>query len=222
MSSSPSPQKPVDLHTELSVKYIEKSSRPIIAKQVFETFDGHEVTDPMLKEAANLFNENYGIWGADPTGSQRMPKQGELRKDRSSRVSNHQDRKSREAEQRSSTGPIPTRRCRLLLRKSHNRGSPGRECVACRWNVKDKTVCWITQLVVHGDYRERGLASSLLNCLRRDDDDIYGLMSSHPAACLAAAKACGSNRHTTPFHYAFETHCLFRWYQLGSNGLHSR
>ena len=32
----------------------------------------------------------------------------------------------------------------------------------------------------------------LLNQLRHDDDDIYGLMSSHPAACLAAAKAFGS------------------------------
>ncbi|RMZ82762.1 hypothetical protein DV738_g1668, partial [Chaetothyriales sp. CBS 135597] len=63
---------------------------------------------------------------------------------------------------------------------------------ACRWKVKDKTVCWITQLVVHSDYRERGLAAGLLNCLRQEDDKIYGLMSSHPAACLAAAKTFGS------------------------------
>jgi len=34
----------------------------------------------------------------------------------------------------------------------------------------------------------------LLNQLRHDDDDIYSLMSSHPAACLAAAKAFGSKR----------------------------
>jgi len=34
----------------------------------------------------------------------------------------------------------------------------------------------------------------LLNQLRHYDDDIYGLMSSHPAACLAAAKAFGSKR----------------------------
>ena len=36
----------------------------------------------------------------------------------------------------------------------------------------------------------------LLNQLRHYDDDIYGLMSSHPAACLAAAKAFGS-KHTS-------------------------
>ncbi|MCJ1367446.1 hypothetical protein MMC16_006579 [Acarospora aff. strigata] len=41
-------------------------------------------------------------------------------------------------------------------------------------------------------YRERGLAVDLLNQLRRDDDCIYGIASSHAAACLAAARAFGS------------------------------
>jgi len=50
-------------------------------------------------------------------------------------------------------------------------------------------VCWVTQLVVHRDYRERGLAVGLLNELRQDGDDMYALI---PAACLAAAKAFGS------------------------------
>lgn len=128
-SSFHRPPKKLNFHTELSVKYIEKSSRPIIRKQIYETFDRNEVTDYMLKEAASLFSESYGVWGTDPTGSQRMPKQGELRKARSSRVSNHQDRKSREAKQRLSTRPISTRKRRLLLRKGLNRGSSGRERV---------------------------------------------------------------------------------------------
>jgi hypothetical protein len=34
----------------------------------------------------------------------------------------------------------------------------------------------------------------LLNQLRQNNDNIYGLMSSHPAACLAAARAFGSKR----------------------------
>lgn len=63
---------------------------------------------------------------------------------------------------------------------------------ACRWSYGDKTVCWVTQLVVHQDYRERGLATGLLTFLKHHDDDIYGIMSSHPAACLAAAKAFAS------------------------------
>ena len=76
---------------------------------------------------------------------------------------------------------------------------------ACRWKVKDKIVCWITQLVVHSNYREHGLAFGLLNCLRRDDDNIYGIMSSHPAACLAAAKAFSSKKNTTLFTMNFRT-----------------
>lgn len=55
----------------------------------------------------------------------------------------------------------------------------------------NKSVCWITQLVVHREYRERGLAAGLLNELKENDDDIYGLMSSHPAACVAAARIFG-------------------------------
>ena len=48
----------------------------------------------------------------------------------------------------------------------------------------------MTQMVVHRDYRERGLASCLLRSLRLDaDDDVYGIMSSHPAACMTAASA---------------------------------
>jgi hypothetical protein len=62
---------------------------------------------------------------------------------------------------------------------------------ACRWSTNGKTICWITQLVVHRDYRERGLAAGLLNEIKQDGDDAYGVMSSHPAACLAAARAFG-------------------------------
>jgi hypothetical protein len=34
-------------------------------KTVFEKYDATEVTDDMLAEAAQLFNEYYGIWGTD-------------------------------------------------------------------------------------------------------------------------------------------------------------
>lgn len=63
---------------------------------------------------------------------------------------------------------------------------------ACRWMHNGKTICWITQLVVHKAYRERGLARSLLTSLRQDTDDIFGVISSHPFACLAAARSYGS------------------------------
>ena len=63
--------------------------------------------------------------------------------------------------------------------------------LACRWKHGDKVVCWVTQLVVHRDYRRRGLALKLLRELMQKDDNIYGITSSHPAACIAAARAFG-------------------------------
>lgn len=91
---------------------------------------------------------------------------------------------------------------------------------ACRWQVDGRTICWITQLVVHRDYRERGLAAGLLNEIRLDKDDVYGVMSSHPAACLAAAKAFGSKRtlssklfYLTLIFYRFDQYRLARFYQ---------
>lgn len=63
---------------------------------------------------------------------------------------------------------------------------------ACRWKYGDRQVCWITQLVVHRDYRERNLATTLLLALCQQEDEIFGIMSSHPAACKALAKCVGS------------------------------
>lgn len=68
----------------------------------------------------------------------------------------------------------------------------------CRWACAGKQICWITQLVIGKHYREQGLATCLLTSLRKDEDDVFGIMSSHPAACLTAAKAFGSTyAHTT-------------------------
>ena len=50
-----------------------------MAKQIFERFDGGELTVNMLVEAAQLFNENYGVWGEDPTNSESQLKPGKLR-----------------------------------------------------------------------------------------------------------------------------------------------
>ena len=54
----------------------------------------------------------------------------------------------------------------------------------------------MTQLIVHQDYCKYGLASGLLQFLHLDADDnmygYYGIMSSHPAACMTAASAFGA------------------------------
>lgn len=83
-SSETPPRKAVAFSVESTVRYIEKISRrktgksPNMAKQLFERFDGHDLTDNMLGEAAQLFDENYGIWGEDPTNPESFPKPGKL------------------------------------------------------------------------------------------------------------------------------------------------
>ena len=44
--------------------------------QLFQHFAGRGVTDAMLEEAAQLFNEHYGTWGEDPTNHRSNPKPG--------------------------------------------------------------------------------------------------------------------------------------------------
>lgn len=170
------PEKAVALSVGSTVRYIEKANRPNMAKQVFEKFDGCELTDTMLEEAAQLFNGNYGVWGRDPTNSRSTPKPG-------TRVRLSKDRLRAQY--------LPHNASCSYVRVTIEDCLAG-NAFACRWRYNDKVVCWVTQLVVHSDFRERGLAANLLNQLRQDNDTIYGLMSSHPAACLAAAKAFGS------------------------------
>lgn len=84
MPSSEPPRKSVTFRAEAAVRYIENSLTrkirkiPNMAKQTFERFDGHELTDSMLLEAAKLFNENYGIWGEDASNPMHTPKPGML------------------------------------------------------------------------------------------------------------------------------------------------
>lgn len=165
-----------------------------MAKQLFERFNGTELTDYMLEEAAQLFNENYGIWGEDPTNPGPAPKPGKLDSPTPNSVTDVRiGSPVKLSKNRLRAQYLPDNATCSYVRVTVEDRLAG-NAFACRWSYKNTNVCWVTQLVVHSDFRERGLAASLLNQLRQDDDAIYGLLSSHPAACLAAAKAFGSTR----------------------------
>jgi len=59
---------------------------------------------------------------------------------------------------------------------------------ATTWDYEGGTVCWVTQLVVSSDHRRRGIATVLLGFLKTPNITAFGLVSSHPAACLALCK----------------------------------
>ncbi|KAI0190261.1 hypothetical protein EV127DRAFT_495468 [Xylaria flabelliformis] len=61
---------------------------------------------------------------------------------------------------------------------------------ACRWNCNGMKVCQVTQLSSCGKGPQ--VATGLLRALRKDTDDVHGIVGSHPAACLAATRASGT------------------------------
>ncbi|KAM7190662.1 acyl-CoA N-acyltransferase [Rhypophila sp. PSN 637] len=144
----------------------------IMTTDIFEEFAAEAITDAMLVEAAALFSTHYGIWSTPPPG-RRGGKPGDHVKMSMSRL-------------RALYLPAGGR-CSYV--RVHVDGVLAGNAFACRWDYQDRQVCWITQLVVHHDYRGRRLATRLLEKARDVDDEIFGIMSSHPAACIAACKA---------------------------------
>ena len=158
-----------------SARTTTRTSQLSMANQSYETFTGEGITETMVADAARLFSDNYGIWGPDcPT----FAKPGDRVK-------------------------LNARRLRLqCLPEGANTaytrvvidGISAGNALVCRCKHPDdgRGVCWVTQLVVHKDYRGRGLAGMLLRALRAADDKIIGIMSSHPLALIAAARSIGS------------------------------
>ncbi|KAJ5551758.1 hypothetical protein N7535_000299 [Penicillium sp. DV-2018c] len=148
-----------------------------MSSHLYESIAAENVTDDMLLKAAQLFNENYGRWG-ETSGMSEKPVKLSAKRLREEYLPT-----STTSSTNQSSGSFYTR---VIID-----GKLVGNAFACRWNCKGKTVCWITQLVVDKYHRHKGLATGLLLTLREYHDDIYGIMSSHPAACLAAAKAFG-------------------------------
>lgn len=170
-----------------------------MSKKIFEVFDKSDVTDSMLEEAARLFNTNYGIWGEHPASSGRTPKPGKPQETILVMFSNGRiGSRVKLSRDRLRSQCLPDNVSCSYVRVTIEDRLAG-NAFACRWKYNGKIVCWATQLVVHSDFRRRGIAAGLLAELRQDDDTVYGLMSSHPAACLAAAKAFGSSEGTLNF-----------------------
>ncbi|KAL3951836.1 hypothetical protein ACCO45_013553 [Purpureocillium lilacinum] len=136
------------------------------SRREYETFAASQVTDAMLEEAAALFSENYGTWGAkaEQPGKPVTMTAHRLRDEF-----------------------LPSRGGRVVD------GQPAGHALACRWKHGGQNVCWITQLVVGERFRTHGLARGLLTTLREHSDDVYGLASSNPVECLAAASSFGSH-----------------------------
>ncbi|KAK3346349.1 hypothetical protein B0T25DRAFT_592588 [Lasiosphaeria hispida] len=148
------------------------STKAVEMRAVESEFESEDITDEMLTKAAQLFSDHYGIW--DTPDGRQGPKRGNRVKITASRL-------------RSDYLPVGARSSYVRVHVDDNLAG---NAFACRWAYQGRQVCWVTQLVVHHEFRERRVATRLLEKLRKNDDEIFGIMSSHPAACIAISKAC--------------------------------
>ncbi|KAB8349620.1 hypothetical protein FH972_023640 [Carpinus fangiana] len=142
-----------------------------------ETYQGHSPPQTVWEEAASLFSSHYGTWG--PLAEHNY---GSFAKT---------GRRVRMSAAKLRDQCWPEKAQENVFVRALVGGAAVGHVFASRWSYRGRTVCWISQLVVHSDFRERRIASTLLAGLRRPSDDAFGICSSHPAAITAAARALG-------------------------------
>ncbi|KAI4696192.1 uncharacterized protein J4E88_000364 [Alternaria novae-zelandiae] len=147
---------------------------------VIENIQGHDVSEDMIVEAAELFSSNYGIWG--PFAEERMGTFGRFCKPgRPVKMS-----KNRLREQSLAPGTDS-----VLVRATVD-GKLAGHAFATFWEHEGHKIGWITQLCVGQNFRRNGLATKILSHLRENKHDhSFGILSSHPATIRAALRAFG-------------------------------
>ena len=147
----------------------------MMASILYELYEGPEITSAMLNEAATIFSEHYGVWGP------RTQSPGARVRMSASRL------------QKTCLPSHALEQCAYV--RATLDGTLISNAFACYWQAGCGSTCWITQLVVHRDYRSRGISKELLTRLRRPEIEIYGILSSHAHACMAAVRAFSGNIH---------------------------
>ena len=131
-----------------------------------------------LSHASELFSNHYGIWGVGAPYS----KIGRRIKASSSylRKTYFFDRQCLYVEAREEevlVGHAFARRFRIHVPKDLGGEEEYGNCL------------WITQLVIHNEFRKRGYARKLISTLIESSDIACGIVSSHPGAILALLRA---------------------------------
>jgi Acetyltransferase (GNAT) family len=137
----------------------------------YSTIPAREVSAKQLKECANLFSENYGVWAPGAPGAGKRVRLSE----------------SRLEECLLNKDIIDC--CRLVTAKVD--GVLVGHAFSIRFPFLDQTATWITQLVVDRDYRRMKIASKLCSDSNASRDGPFGLVTSHPYAVRALERAAG-------------------------------
>ncbi|KAI0071521.1 hypothetical protein K474DRAFT_1606810 [Panus rudis PR-1116 ss-1] len=141
----------------------------------FQRLLGCNVTEEQLRACAKLFSENYGVWGAD--ASPRLTPGSRIRMS------------PRKLRSECLSDPARTL---LVICTCDGRPDHIGHAFATVWTCNGESIGWITQLVVHKDFRRQYIATTLVQTLKRQElfgrATIVGVISSHPATCNVVAK----------------------------------
>jgi len=134
---------------------------------------GQEVPNEISTACATLFSEHYGVWGER---------------------SQYRRRRVTLSAQRFRQNYLAAPEDRLVYVRLGDvivGHATFREFRVSIPNVIEGNAIWITQLVVHSDHRQNGIARQLLAFCVRTGVALAGLVSSHPAAVKALQRAVG-------------------------------
>jgi GNAT superfamily N-acetyltransferase len=144
----------------------------------FERIPAPSITPSLLAESASLFSSSYGIWG--PLAP--------------SKLGNHfkPGKRIKMSPSRLREQVLPPGTDSILVRGLAGSSLAGYAC-ATRWEHEGRRICWVTQLCVAPEYRGQKLATRILRELREGvgERGDLGILSSHPAAIMAALSAWG-------------------------------
>lgn len=155
-------------------------SSPTSTSLIYQAHPGPEINDDILKQCADLFSNNYGIWGSMPPGMKGPKPRARV--------------KFSPARLRQQLLSSPENTVLVVCYQLESGGGLALvgHAFATSWDYDGGRAGWITQLVVSVAVRKRYIATSLLQMLKVHspfrDITAIGLVSSHPAACHALAK----------------------------------
>ncbi|KAF2800573.1 hypothetical protein K505DRAFT_399896 [Melanomma pulvis-pyrius CBS 109.77] len=157
----------------------------------FQKIPENELTEDMVKQTADLFSSAYGVWGAHA-----QEKVGKFCNEE------NMGRRVKMSPNILREQSLPKEGRNVLVRALVGEELVG-HAFATRWKYEEYQVCWVTQLCVKPDHRRCGMATHMLLKLKEGEQDrAFGILSSHPAAIMAALRAFGNGLENMNFDMA--------------------
>ena len=124
----------------------------------YHIYPQSSVTDKLVSQCCTLFSQHYGTWIKNNKRvrmGKEMMKENYLSSENSGIVCAFEE-----------TGNLVG------------------HCIYQSFECSDSQCIWVTQLVVHTDFRSRGIAKDLLRLIWLEDYDVMGIISSNPYAIM--------------------------------------